>query len=67
MEYILPKQVLPICISIDPQTIQIGLQDVRTHEIIDCCQYESIRELDYDAIKLFWDDYEKDMEKNGII
>jgi hypothetical protein len=67
MNCVLPKNVLPIFTQINDTTVQIGIQDIKTGEILDCCRYVSTKKLTVQVVNFFAYDFRADLIEHGVI
>lgn len=67
IENILPFFILPVVTEIDKKTVQLGLQDTRSGEIVDCCLYCSDKQIVVRDLKRFFNDYEQELKIHGVV
>jgi len=67
MGHDLPDEVLPIFTKIDERTLQIGICDRRSGEILDCCRYVVQKQITRELMDLFIRDFRADLIENGVI
>lgn len=67
MAHPLPKKIFPVFTILNKRSIRIGLQDIRTMDVVDCKTYVSDQDLTHDRVLGFGDDYRNELKDCGVI